>query len=65
MEALEPFKVSLEEQTNPVPLPYLQETGAHYSYDVKLTTSIKTAKSTSYQKLITSNLKYLYWSLNQ
>jgi len=30
-----------------------------------LTTSIKTAKGTKYQKLIQSNLKYLYWSMNQ
>lgn len=65
MEALAPFRVELAEQNDPKPLPYLDETGKHYSFDVKLTTSIKTAKGTKYQKLIQSNLKYLYWSMNQ
>ena len=65
MEALQPFKVDLAPQTDPTPLPYLNEAGHHYSFDVKLTTSIKTAKATKYHPLITSNLKYLYWSLNQ
>lgn len=65
MEALEPFRVELAEQNDPTPLPYLNEAGNHYSFDVKLTSSIKTAKSTKFQKLIQSNLKYLYWSLNQ
>lgn len=63
MEALEPFKVPLAEQ-DPRPLDYLYEKDL-YSYDIKLETSIKTEKATHYQKLVTSNLKYLYWSMNQ
>lgn len=63
MEALEPFKVPLSAQ-DPKPLDYLYEKDL-YSYDVKLQTSIKTEKASKYQTLITSNLKYLYWSMNQ
>jgi fumarylacetoacetase len=63
MEAIEPFKVPLVAQ-DPRPLDYLYEPDL-YSYDIKLQTAIKTASATKYQTLVTSNLKYLYWSMNQ
>ena len=36
LEALQPFKVELATQNDPTPLPYLNEEGSHYSFDIKL-----------------------------
>eukprot|EP01103_Thecamoeba_quadrilineata_P019041 TRINITY_DN7557_c0_g1_i1.p1 TRINITY_DN7557_c0_g1~~TRINITY_DN7557_c0_g1_i1.p1 ORF type:complete len:423 (-),score=54.63 TRINITY_DN7557_c0_g1_i1:52-1320(-) len=63
LEALEPFKVQGPVQ-DPVPLPYLQQTGAN-AFDINLEVKIKPNESDSFHTISKSNLKYMYWSLAQ
>jgi fumarylacetoacetase len=63
LDALEPFKVQLPAQ-DPTPLPYLQDPDLS-SYDINLHIDIKTSTMAEPQRLATSNLKYLYWSMAQ
>jgi len=62
-EALEPFRVPGPEQ-NPAPLPYLHD-NTPASYDIQLTVSIQTPKSTQPFVLGRTNFKYMYWSFKQ
>jgi fumarylacetoacetase len=63
LEALEPFRVPGPEQ-NPAPLPYLHDT-TPASYDIQLTVSIQTPKSTTPFVLGRTNFKHMYWSFKQ
>lgn len=62
MEALEPFRTSGPEQS-PQPLPYLQQTGAH-AFDIQLEVDLK-PENESFETIIRSNFKYMYWSMAQ
>ncbi len=62
MDALEPFKVASVVQ-NPVPLPYLQQTGKH-SFDIQLEVSI--VPENNIETVVSkSNFKYMYWTMAQ
>ncbi|MFB4164285.1 fumarylacetoacetase [Alteribacillus sp. JSM 102045] len=63
LEALEPFRVSGPNQ-NPEPLPYLKKEGEN-SFDINLEVSLKTKNEKSPQKIISTNFKFLYWSMAQ
>lgn len=63
LEALEEFRVGGPEQSDPQPLPYLQDS-TKGSYDINLTASIQTSKSNEFL-LTTTNFKYMYWSMKQ
>ncbi len=62
MDALEPFRVAGPVQ-EPAPLPYLQQKGDH-AYDINLEMAIapENAAATVVSR---TNLKYMYWSMNQ
>ncbi len=62
LDALEPFRVEGPRQ-DPVPLPYLRETGAN-TFDIKLQASIKPKKEEE-TVVCNTNFKYLYWSIAQ
>lgn len=62
-EALEPFKVNLQEQ-EPEPLPYLKEEQP-YSYNIELHVGIQSEKMDKPHTIAVSNFKHLYWSINQ
>jgi len=64
MEALEPFRVQGPVQTDPTPLPYLQD-NTPAAYDIKLEVAIKTEKGDRPYTIARSNLKYMYWSMKQ
>jgi fumarylacetoacetase len=61
-EALKPFVIPAENQDPPV-LDYLAEKD-RYMYDVILETYLKPENSDQH-KIMSSNMKYLYWSINQ
>ena len=63
MDALEPFRVDLTPQTDPVPLEYLQEK-KHTSFDIHLATYIETENG-DLNKMCQSNFKHMYWSMAQ
>ena len=63
MEALEPFKVKLQEQ-DPTPLPYLKE-DEPYSYNVEMHVAIQSELMDAPHNISISNFKHLYWSVNQ
>ncbi len=68
LDALEPFKCKTSdvEQTNPVPLPYLQD--PHYgSYNVDLTVSIANeAFGAGVEHVVSkSNYRHMYWNAKQ
>src|SRR4051812_37761180 len=59
-EALEPFRVQGPAQ-NPVPLPYLRQTGAN-NYDMVLDVDLRTPQMNEPQSICRTNFKYMYWS---
>jgi fumarylacetoacetase len=63
IEALNGSEVELSAQ-EPTPLPYLQEK-SHISYDIALEVYFKTPKMESGDKIVTTNYKYMYWSVAQ
>ena len=63
LEALKEFKTEMPQQS-PTPLPYLQEKNRSI-FDVNLETHYKASEMENFQKISSSNLKELYWSLNQ
>lgn len=65
MEALEPFKTTSIQQTNPEPLPYLLDKSNNSAYDINLEVSIKSLNMNNYVTICKSNTKYLYWSMKQ
>lgn len=62
-EALKPFKVDLEPQ-NPKPLKYLHEEKL-ISYDIPIDILLKSKNQSNYNKIGTTNYKYMYWTINQ
>lgn len=62
LEALKPFRVKGPRQ-NPVPLDYLQTTGAR-NYNIDLEVSIRPGNG-SETVVCRSNMRYLYWSMAQ
>ncbi|CAG8622756.1 5914_t:CDS:10, partial [Scutellospora calospora] len=64
LDALEPFLVDGPCQ-DPTPLPYLQEKGKKSAYDIHLEVKMKPKECDNYKTLTRSNLKYMYWSINQ
>jgi fumarylacetoacetase len=63
MEALEPFRIAGPPQ-DPIPLSYLK--GSEISaYDIQLEIDLQSAGMESPQAISSSNLKYMYWSLEQ
>ncbi|KAJ2721927.1 hypothetical protein GGI07_003631 [Coemansia sp. Benny D115] len=65
MDALEPFRIAQPEQI-PEPLPYLRDP-AHRpaGYDISLHVDICPAGQSTFHRLTTSNLRYMYWTLRQ
>jgi fumarylacetoacetase len=63
MDALEPFRVQGPRQ-DPPPLPYLRVDSAA-GYDIHLEVTLQTATMDSPQTISRSNMKYLYWSVDQ
>jgi fumarylacetoacetase len=69
LDALEPFRCSTSAgpaQTEPVPLPYLQDPDyARGTYDVRLEVKVKPNSDNQSSTVSVSNLKYLYWNFKQ
>lgn len=63
MEALMPFICDGPKQ-DPQPLPYLQTTGRH-NFDINLSVSLQTEKMDAPEIISQSNMRYLYWNINQ
>lgn len=63
MDALEPFRVQGPTQ-DPTPLPYLKTDSANV-YDITLEVSLQTPGMESPQMISSSNLKYMYWGIDQ
>ncbi|MCE9646754.1 MAG: fumarylacetoacetase [Chloroflexi bacterium] len=63
MEALEPFRVDGPRQ-DPAPLPYLQA-GPGHGYDIQLEVTLQSGTMNAPQTISRSNMKYLYWSVEQ
>lgn len=63
IEALEPFRAMGPVQ-DPNPLPYLQMT-ENDSYDIRLEVALQTTKAERPKQICKSNLKYLYWNIQQ
>ena len=63
MDALEPFCISLPGQ-NPAPLPYLRSDSAK-GIDITLEVSLQSARMDAPQIISRSNMKHLYWSIEQ
>jgi fumarylacetoacetase len=63
LEALAPFRCEGPPQ-NPIPLPYLRQTGKT-TFDVQLEVTLQSAKMTTAQVICRSNFRHLYWSLAQ
>jgi fumarylacetoacetase len=62
MDALEPFRVKGPEQ-DPAPLPYL---GTNVNgFDIQLEVSLQSARMDAPQVISCSNMKHLYWSIDQ
>jgi fumarylacetoacetase len=57
LDALQPFRTKGPEQ-DPKPLDYLQQAGTHH-YDIRLEVFLNGSR------ICRSNMKYLYWSMNQ
>jgi len=64
MEALEPFRTNGPDQLDPIPLPYLQQTGKR-TFDIQLEVLLQTAKMPAGDVIARSNFKHLYWSMAQ
>lgn len=63
MDALEPFRVRGPQQ-DPTPLPYLQADSAS-GFDIQLEVSLRSARMDEAQIISRSNMKHLYWSIEQ
>ena len=63
MNSLEPFKTTGPDQ-NPEPLPYLKSE-YQKTYDIHLEVFLTTKTMTKPEKIVTSNFKYLYWTMFQ
>ena len=63
MDALEPFRVAGPKQ-DPAPLPYLQ-TDSVCGYDIDLEVTLQSTAMAMPQTISRSNMKYLYWSIEQ
>lgn len=63
MEALEDFRVSAPKH-DPTPLPYLQLESAT-GFDIHLEVSLQSEKMNTPQVISRSNMKYLYWTIEQ
>ncbi len=63
MDALEPFRVPLPGQ-DPAPLPYLRSDSAS-GIDITLEVTLQSARMDKPQTISRSNMKYLYWSIDQ
>lgn len=63
MDALEPFRVFGPKQ-DPTPLPYLKVDSAN-GYDLTLEVTLQSAALESPQTISRSNMKYLYWGIDQ
>lgn len=62
MDALEPFRVKGPRQ-DPTPLPYLGSNAN--GYDIHLEVSLQSARMDAPQVISHSNVKHLYWSIDQ
>ena len=62
LDALEPFRIKGPAQTDPSPLPYLQDESAA-GYDINITASLKVKDSV--EVISKTNFKYMYWSMKQ
>lgn len=66
LAALEPFRVPTPAQSDPAPLPYLQQPpGSRQGFDVHLEVDLQTHEMDTPETIVRSNLKYMYWSLAQ
>lgn len=63
MDALEPFRVPLPQQ-EPAPLSYLKADSA-MGVDINLEVTLQSAAMSEPQTISRSNMKYLYWSMEQ
>lgn len=63
LDALEPFRCESPNQSNPKPLPYLQQEGNH-AFDINLQVAIETPSGKE-QIVCNSNLKHMYWTMSQ
>ncbi len=63
MDALEPFRVDGPKQ-EPTPLPYLKVDSAN-GLDLNLEVTLQSATMDAPQTISRSNMKYLYWSMEQ
>lgn len=63
MEALEPFRCAGPAQ-DPQPLPYLQSR-ENRAYDIQLEVSLQSARMSQAMLIARSNMRYLYWNVNQ
>ena len=63
MDALEPFRVNGPKQ-EPTPLPYLKTDSAN-GLDLNLEVTLQSASMDAPQTISRSNMKYLYWSMEQ
>ncbi|MCU0316370.1 MAG: fumarylacetoacetase [Fimbriimonadaceae bacterium] len=63
LDALEPFRIEGMEQDPPA-LPYLRQPERPH-FDVQLEVWLQTPKMNKSEKIATSNMKHMYWSLSQ
>ena len=63
MDALEPFRVPAPRQ-DPAPLPYLKADSTN-GLDITLEVTLQSARMDAPQTISRSNMKYLYWSIEQ
>jgi fumarylacetoacetase len=63
IDALEPYRIDLPVQ-EPEPFPYLREQ-RHTSFDLNLEAYLATKNMEKGEKIVSSNFKYLYWSIAQ
>ncbi len=63
LDALEPFRCPGPVQ-DPEPLPYLRSPG-EWAFDVHLEVWLQTAAMEAAERIVASNLKYLYWNVAQ
>lgn len=63
MDALEPFRVPVPGK-DPAPLPYLRSDSAS-GFDITLEVTLQSARMDAPQVISRSNMKHLYWSVDQ
>ena len=63
LEALAPFRVEGPVQ-DPEPLPYLRSAGRR-SFDIDLDVLLRPAGASTYEHIIQSNARFLYWDIRQ